>query len=182
MIKIRNKVFETNSSSTHSVVILNNYNYVKALEAACPEIAAQFEEFFNKDKLYYTREEVIESFKNIGAGFDPEKGVLDLSSIDDTEYDFDYVGGIQYADPAHKLLLVLTALDYGYIEDNDYQYDGRTLINFMEIDLGIEQVIKPSFGYIGINHQCVDELVYSIRHDIYDFVMRKDTVLVLSHD
>ena len=179
MLKIRNNVFETNSSSTHSLVILSDSSYINALRAVEPTLAEKLEEYLGKEAKY-TREEIEKSFADIGATLKDE--VLDLTNVDPEHFDFGYTGGKAYSDPAHKLLFVLTMFEddgFGYHYDPDYFKD-----SFKETlkELGIKEVINPKDGFTGIDHQSREEIIDAVKYDIPNFLLRKDYVLVLDHD
>lgn len=180
MEQIRKDVFETNSSSTHSLVILNDYKYKECLKVANPYLAKQFEAAFGEDNEY-TKDEVFRSFSSLGAKVNQELGEIDLTSVEEKEYDFGYTGPTAYVDPAHKLMFVLTMLDtdgWGYDYDDYYQNKFKDLLCI----LGIKKIIRPRNGWTGIDHQSKDEIEYQIKYDIQNFILRKDYVLFLDHD
>ena len=176
MINVRKHVFETNSSSTHSIVVLSEG--FKALEALYPEKYDAVKDLINS---YYTKEEVFKSFTDIGATID-NQGTLDLRKVDPEHYDFGYRAETFYADSAHKILLVLAYL-YEYEEDGWYvdEYFKRYTMDALEA-YDIKRIIYPEEGIDRVNHQCHDELLDSIRYCLKDFMFRKDYILKLDHD
>ena len=180
MIKIRQKVFETNSSSTHSLIILNDYRYKEALKAANPYLAKQFESAFGEDNLY-TKEDLFKAFKELGAVVDIENGEIDLSTVPENDYDFGYTGPTAYVDPAHKMMFVLTMLDndgWGYDYEDYFKNRFKDLLS----ELGIKKITPPKGGWTGIDHQSREEIEYQVKYDIPNFILRKDYVLLLDHD
>jgi hypothetical protein len=175
MINIRHNVFETNSSSTHSLVVVGG-QFGRALIAAYPELKDTFE-FLSKNPNY-TWEEMYNSLEAIGAKL--ENGVLDLTDVDEEEYDFGYVYETIYADFAHKLLLALTIRDDPY--HNDYENYFKNSLETTLLEFGIHSVVPPKGGFTGIDHQSAEDLEYAVKYDLYRFLTRKDYVLVLDHD
>lgn len=179
MKKIRKNTFETNSSSTHSLVIVTNHSYMNGLKALFPEEYESMQKKIQERGLKYTREEVKDSFEKIGATL--VDGCLDLTNVDPKEFDFGYVDFTTYADAAHKILFVLTMYDddYCYLSDPEYYMD-----RFRDIllDLGIKYIKNPKDGYTGIDHQSRDEIIDRVKYDVNNFVSRRDYILVLDHD
>lgn len=180
MIKIRQNVFETNSSSTHSLVILNDHAYKYALKAANPKLAEEFEKAFG-DKNRYTEDDLYEALKAVGAKIDIEHHTLDLTEVDPEHFNFGYTGPTAYADPAHKLFFVLTMFDNdGWSYDPD-DYLVKRFREFLS-SYGIMHVLPPKDGWTGIDHQSREEIEYAVKYDIENFILRKDYVLLLDHD
>lgn len=180
MIKVRYDVFETNSSSTHSLIILNDHKYRYALKAANPQLAEEFEKAFGEENRY-TKEDLYKALENIGAKVDIEHHTLDLTEVDPKHFDFGYTGPTAYVDPAHKLLFVLTMLDNdGWSYDPDDYFKKR----FQELlsSYDITYVLPPKDGWTGIDHQSREEIEYDVKYDIENFIFRKDYVLLLDHD
>lgn len=179
MIQIRKNIFETNSSSTHSLVILGRWTYKYALEAVAPDLAKEFEK--RLENIFYTKEEMKEALEKIGATL--INGTLDLTNVDPKHFDFGYTGPTAYADPAHKLLFALTLYDeeFRYIYSYDPDYYLERFHNMLK-DMEINHIINPKNGFTGIDHQSRDEIVDSVKYDIQEFILRKDYVLVLDHD
>lgn len=179
MRKIRKNTFETNSSSTHSLVIVTNHSYMNGLKALFPEEYESIQKKIQERGLKYTQEEVKESFEKIGATL--VDGCLDLTNVDPKEFDFGYVDFTTYTDAAHKILFVLTMYEdeYCYVYDPEYYMD-----RFKDIllTLGIHHIKKPKDGYTGIDHQSRDEIIDQVKYDVDNFVSRRDYVLVLDHD
>lgn len=180
MKQIRRKTFETNSSSTHSLVIVTNEDYMQGLKAMFPEEYASIQQKLEKMGLRYTKEEVKESFEKIGATLN--RMHLNLENVDPKEFDFGYVDYTVYTDPAHKILFALTMFDdeYGYYYyDPDYYKD-----RFREtlLSMGIKYIKNPKNGFTGIDHQSRDEIVDQVKYDLDNFISRRDYILVLDHD
>ena len=174
MIKIRYNVFETNSSSTHSLVYVGKG--MQALKDVYPD---KYEAVKDIIGVYYTKEEVKQSFLDIGATLS-SKGTLDLTNVDPIHYDFGYRDETYYIDPAHKVLLVLAYL-YEYEDwDPDNYFVEVTKEDLKEF--GIKKIIYPKEGIDRVNHQCHDELLDEIRYRAKDFMFKKDIALLLDHD
>jgi cobalamin biosynthesis Co2+ chelatase CbiK len=92
-IQVRHSVFETNSSSTHSICITTAENYDKFKNG----------ELYWYDEELYTREEIIEKFKltdDLDIETNDESGTVD-DKIEDLVNDheiqtFDTLGGDEY--------------------------------------------------------------------------------------
>ena len=177
MEQIREGVFETNSSSTHSLVILTDPGILKCYKVAAPEVYDEIKKRFNEDTIYYTKEEIYSSFIAIGATI--EDGVLDLKNVNRKEYDFGYVEKV-YGDPAHKFLLALTCEGENYVS-----FDGegfRERLYRILHNLGIRSIRRPIGGFTGIDHQNRDKLVSQVGYNLESFLLRRDYILRLSHD
>lgn len=85
MIQIRKGTFETNSSSTHSIVLVSEG--FEALKNLYPDI---YNSIKTIEKVYFTKDEVKAQFEAIGGSIN-SKGELNISKIDPKEYDFGYV-------------------------------------------------------------------------------------------
>lgn len=185
MEQIRQGVFETNSSSTHSLVILTDRERMECYKNVLPEVYAILQEKFSDKNCRVSDEEIVAAFKKIRATI--KKGVLDLRKVKPVDYDFGYTEAV-YGDPAHKILLALACDEGHYADDYYYDYDNDEYSPFHKRlykilnEHGIASVIMPKNGLTGIDHQCREDLIYSIKYDLENFILRKDYILMLDHD
>ena len=184
-IKIRNGAFETNSSSSHSIVIR------KDVKVPNEEI---------------TREEAIEDLNNTSKDFNEpvvHDGIFDFTRLDiDTCSDFGW-GLCTFSDFSHKLLYACIDL---YHSDNDITDETSTLhklLNFIKEFLGITEIILPklseeeiksnraygygdnySYDFGAIDHQSrgTIEDVRASGHTIKEFLLNKDFYLIIDND
>ena len=188
MIKIRPNMFETNSSSTHSLVYARNEaarDYVKATLGE--EGVKKYDEMFPGDDQWYTPDEIIQSLVDLGATWDAKNRILDLTTLPPETYElFGYPDNNDCGykvGPAYKFLLVIAMRDdlgyrYGYYDDDD---DDDTLTKIKQ-DLGINKIKIPE-GLYGVNHQCCDELRYRILDNgLIPTIRRKNIILYIGHD
>lgn len=188
MINIRRNMFETNSSSTHSLVCTRNEaarDYVKATLGEAG--VKKYDEMFPGDDQWYTPDEVIQSVVDLGATWDAKSRTLDLTTLPPKAYElFGYPANDDCGykvGPAYKFLLVVAMRDdinyrYGYYDDKD---DANTLAK-IEQDLGIKSIKIPE-GLYGVNHQCCDDLRYQILDNgVIPTIRRKNIILSIDHD
>ena len=178
---VRIGTFETNSSSTHSLVCVTSaaakeyVEYVKGKEGL-----KAYEELFPGDDDRYTRKEVLDSLEEIGATL--KDGVLDLTTIDSEHYDFGYTEAYRVS-PAYKFLLVVALRDalagkyYYYDDDNDHD-----IMKKLRDEFDLKKIIVPEDLYES-DHQSRDDLLSQIQWTgAIEIIRRKNIVLVLDHD
>lgn len=93
---VRYGVFESNSSMSHSLIIMTEDQYKKWLGGLYyykkPEWYDQFKDLPEEEKPVdqelYTKEEVLAFLDKIGEGYNPEKWVDDLEDENEIEYGF----------------------------------------------------------------------------------------------
>lgn len=177
MIQVRRNVFETNSSSTHSI----------ALTTEGPTL--------------YTDKEIADSFVKIGALLTPGAFVrelyddgrtLNLATIPEAEWSFQRNVGI-LDDFANKTLYALLS----------YKNDKLILpaiYRFLLKRLALDQVILPFFmdkyddelqlgvsAECGIDHDSTSALAFALgasdnKYSLMDFLNRKDIVVLLDQE
>ena len=196
MITIRTNTFETNSSSTHSLVIATSKDDMDNLKCHLSywyddkEIEEKINELDIHLRERYSRNEIYRSLISIGASlttkpFEFDGLYLNLSCVNEAEFDF---GGRfhLYNDPAHKILFVLTMLeDPCGLNDNDFDEDDyyyKRFMDFLNSELYIKKVIPPQNGWTGIDHQSREDIIEQVKYNMEEFVLRKDYILLLDHD
>lgn len=181
MIQIRRNVFETNSSSTHSIALSQ------------------------ESKCLYSDKEIEDSFIKIGAVFTPKTEgteakdyedstdrTLNLATIPEKEWSFQRDVGI-LDDFANKMLYALLS----------YQHDKivfAALYKYLIKKMNLDKLILPfaadpysddiSFGVggsSGIDHDSTSMLAYTLgmtdnKYSITDFLERKDVVVLLDQE
>lgn len=185
---IRFGTFETNSSSTHSLVYARSEaarDYVKATLGE--EGVKKYDEMFPDDDQWYTVDEIIQSLVDIGATWDAKTKTLDLTTLPPETYElFGYPDNNDCGykvGPAYKFLLVVAMRDdlnyrYGYYDDDD---EVQALTKIKQ-DLGIKSIKIPE-GLYGVNHQCCDDLRYQIiDNGVIPTIRRKNIILHIDHD
>ena len=183
-IKIRNGAFETNSSSTHSIVIRKD---------------------INTPNEEITREEAIEDLNATAVDEDKpvvHDGIFDFTRLGiDSSDDFGW-GLCTFSDFSHKLLYA--AIDL-YHDDNDITDETSSLhklLEFIKTFLGVDTIILPemsddekedarswnnaeiSYNFGTIDHQSRGT-VSDIResgHTIKEFLLNKDFYLIIDND
>ena len=92
MIQVRKNVFETNSSSTHSMVIAMASDFDKWENGellVCDNFPYKADKSLEKDSNFYTKEEVEAILKSAGIKFDSDERTWYFRTYDewcDTEY------------------------------------------------------------------------------------------------
>lgn len=187
---IREKVFETNSSATHSLVVVGGHEadreYLRL--TAGEDGVSKYDSLFPKENDWYEPQETLDALINLGASWNPKTKELDLTTIPPETYDiFGYpdVEDIGYkVDPGIKFLLVVAMRDS--LAGNPYYYtsewDEESVLSRLSKYVGAKTLKIPE-GLDGVNHQCSDEIRYSILSiGVIDVVRRKDVILSIDHD
>ena len=176
-IAIRPLVFETNSSSTHSIVCVRS-DEAREYLAQVGKAVDVYDWMFPDDDDLYTAQEVLDDLVALGAKIDGK--TLDLTGIDPEKYDFGYVNEKVLVTPGYKVLLTLAMRnEFGY--QDDWSEDARPIREIKDI-LGMEEIVIPE-GLNGVDHQSVDELYWEIlRYGVDYFSLRKNLVIKLGHD
>lgn len=179
---IRHGVFETNSSSTHSIVFAGNAEDREYLKAVGGDLSA-YDKLFPSDEDLYTTEEIREDLRRVGAEIDGD--TLDLTWVDPYEYNFGYVPQRYLVTPAYKVLLVLALREslghhyYWTFEDDD----DHSFVQIVKGVVGVSNIILPQKGYFGVDHQSRDELTSEIIDcGVEAFIRRKNVIIRLDHD
>lgn len=183
-IKIRNGAFETNSSSSHSIVLRK--------DSKVPN--AEFTRIEAIDDLNATAKDVDDPVVH--------DGIFDFTKIDiDTADDFGW-GICTFSDFTHKLLYAVIDL---YHSDDDITNESATLyklFEFIKSFLGVTEIILPrlsdeeiedrkrwgdvncSYDFGTIDHQSQGTIhdVRSSGHTIKEFLLNKDFYLVIDND
>ena len=170
MIKVRNNVFETNSSSMHSFAY------------RC----------LNKDNTRYTKEEAIAELISNGAVYDSKSNTIDLTGIGELDYGW---GPETYIDFTNKFIYVLETLYNGSDESTDSEFsDFNMFVNCITEFLEIEKFIYPgngtewksgSYSFASIDHQSFGDILRDIRdseYNLVDFCLDRKFVLIIDND
>lgn len=191
MINVRIGVFETNSSSTHSLVCARSSAARDYVEATLGEEGVKkYDEMFPDDDQWYTVDEVIQSLVDIGATWDANSKTLDLTTLPPETYElFGYPDndacGYKVG-PAYKFLLIVAMRDnlsyrygYCYVDDDD---DDSSTITKIKQDFGIKSIKIPE-GLYGVDHQSCDKLRDQILDNgVVPTIRRKNIILCIDHD
>lgn len=141
MIQIRNNVFETNSSSTHSMTIVSRSKYNEWVDD--DNIL-----FYPEDNEFVTRDEAIESVRKIDAD---HANSTWYNPLDDYYWKNDIEDGIVYrnVDDVPNELVPMYLAHHGYYTFNMYNddYDYEHFFQTYTSKSGDEIVAFGCYGY-----------------------------------
>ena len=159
-IQIRRGVFETNSSSTHSLQITSK-KIEDVRKDIYDRIRKQYNEFFNEDFFYV--DEYIQDKTFYLKGFYIEDGdetgnvyYIVNNWVAKIQYMAMYIGDIIYADIKH---------DNPSLSYNDYQKNSKAFITLLENNELYKWFKEEIKKYADIHHVVIDEIVWDMQYE-----------------
>ena len=171
MIQIRNSVFETNSSSTHSIAIPRSCDNVNYISFHIGEFGWEWAEVEPADYFYTAIYETSGSEDEVKEKIEKLKSILDSHGIKYRFGEVEYY--IWHSDYANKDCL---SLDYGYIDHgneltdfvDELLNDGDKLVRFLSMGLvftGNDNSDAEQQCFIERNQEFLDDYDWQTRQE-----------------